>query len=160
MAEYYGHNIAQFKILCCIILHLNIHFEYYSCKSNAKKAQSGQLVMNPVEGWWKLLNDVCFSYIFSANQSCYNLTHWLLSFSYSLQASHKYLISSISDALPHLFYSLSWTSLIVVPYYHLPWFGMILFLIRSRTRFLYLNLVLIRYVKLDNKFSVFQLIAK
>lgn len=46
LGEYYGHNIAQFKILCCIILNLNIHFEYYSFKSNAtKKSPKGKLTM-------------------------------------------------------------------------------------------------------------------
>ena len=67
--------------------------------------------------------------------------------SYCLQASCKYLTFYICDSQQHLSYRLSWASLIVVPFYHQPWFGMTLFLTHLRMQFLCLNLALIRYVE-------------
>ena len=130
-----------------IILHLN-SFEYYLCKSNVtKRVQTPKwklvLLMDEENCWIVFF----FSVSFLQTSLVAIYTNSQLFLSYSLQASCKYLTFYICDSQQHLSYRLSWASLITVPFYRQPWFGMTLFLTHLRMQFLCLNLALIRYVE-------------
>lgn len=115
--------------------------EYYGPNIIQCYCKESKVEIKYFEGLGKLLNN-CFSISF-LQPSVIVCGHHVNIWHFSIRCSQ------------YLFYRLNWASLIAVPYYHQPWFGMILFLIHLRMQFLYMNLVLIRYVELDGSYSVF-----